>query len=63
MQKLRIKKILLAEVKDKEAPAKDAEVKDKEEAPAKDAEVKADEAQQKNLKKKRSLNDGREKRI
>jgi len=33
-----------AEVKDKEeAPAKDAEVKDKEEAPAKDAEVKADE--------------------
>ncbi len=32
-----------AEVKDKEeAPAKDAEVKDKEEAPAKDAEVKAD---------------------
>ncbi len=33
-----------AEVKDKEnAPAKDAEVKDKEDAPAKDAEVKADE--------------------
>ena len=36
-------KLAEAETVTEEAPAKDAEVKDKEEAPAKDAEVKADE--------------------
>ncbi len=44
-----------AEVKDKEEdPAKDAEVKDKEEDPAKDAEVKADEPTKKSKEEEKS---------
>ncbi len=47
-------KLAEAETVTEEAPAKDAEVKDKEEAPAKDAEVKADEPTKKSKEEEKS---------
>ncbi len=47
-------KLAQAETVTEEAPAKDAEVKDKEEAPAKDAEVKADEPTKKSKEEEKS---------
>ncbi len=47
-------KLAEAETVTEEAPAKDAEVKDKEEDPAKDAEVKADEPTKKSKEEEKS---------